>query len=728
MLIKFNDKNKTFRIENCSFTYLIKINEFNILEKLYFGKKLNESDNNLSDFASKVYGDNYSFYDLNSKKEVSGKESYFGQGSLVEAPSFMSYDKGEPLIAITHDDNSSVTDFRYVSHKIYDGKPIFDDMPYIKCEKQLCKTLEIKLKDIKSDIFLILYYSLIENKSVIIRHNEIISYSKSEVKINKAYSMCLDLPDMNYKVLSVYGKYASDRLLEEQEIKHNQIIIGDNAGGKGFYHNPMMMLKSIDSNDATGEAIGFGLVYSGNFKFLIQGLQLDETRVLLGLNDENLEISLEQNQKFKTPEAVMVYSCDGSDFVTNTFHDLIRENLLRRSPFEKENIIVLNSWEATYFDFNTEKILSFIDSAKKLNINMVVLDDGWFGKRNNDFSSLGDWEVNFNKINLHKVIDYAHSLDIKFGLWVEPEMISYDSGLFKNNPSFALFDKTTKPTVLRHQFVLDLTSKIVRDNIFNQLTKVFDEYKVDYVKRDFNRLLTEAYSQTLDSKHQKEIFHLFTLGTYDLLNRFVNRYPNILLETCAGGGGRFDMGMLFYSSQIWGSDETDAIQRTKIQYATNIFYPLKVIGSHVSSRKFLSIKEKAAVAMFGTFGYELDPLKLNKSDIKEVDSSNRLYCEFSDLIKNGNYYSLINPFVNSNFVSWMVIDKNKDVSVVFFMNYLHSNRSSRHLKLKGLDPSKKYLNSLTNEVYYGDYYLNIGLNLSMGMVSFTPQIIKLWKI
>ena len=725
MSISFDEKIKLFILQNDFFSYLIRINQFGILEKVYLGKKINYLNKDSFDFANNVYGDSYSFYDLKTKKEVSCKDDYFGQGSLVEAPSFLTFDKGEPLVSITHNDNSSVTDFRYFSHEMFDGKTNFSNMPYIKGAEDECTTLKIILKDIKDEVFLHMFYTIFANKSIIVRHNEIINKSNKEIKINKIYSLGLDLPTMDYNVLSVYGKYATDRMLEEQPIKHNIILLTDNSGAKGFYHNPMMMLKHKNSTEDDGECIGFGLVYSGNFKFAIQGTQLDETRILCGINDENFECVLHQNTNFETPECVMVYSSKGSDSITNSFHDLIRDNLVKKSPYKDENIILLNSWEATYFDFDTKKILSFIDSAHKLGINLVVLDDGWFGKRNADTSSLGDWYVNSDKIDLHKIIDYCHSLNIKFGIWIEPEMISYDSDLYKKHPEYALFDKTINPTVLRHQFVLDLTNEDARNEVFRQLSLFLDEYHVDYVKWDFNRLLTEAYSQTLDIEKQKTIFHRFTLGTYDLLSRFNERYPHILLETCAGGGGRFDMGMLFYSSQIWCSDETDAIQRTKIQYATACFYPLETIGSHVSNRKFLSIKEKASVAMFGTFGYELDPTKLSIDDINEIKVSNTIYNNCSYLIKNGDYYSLINPF-ESNFVSWMVSDK-KHI-VVFFMNYLHSNWASRHLKLKGLDKDKKYKNSLNGKTYFGDFYMNIGLNLSMGMLSFTPQIIELWIV
>lgn len=377
-------------------------------------------------------------------------------------------------------------------------------------------------------------------------------------------------------------------------------------------------------------------------------------------------------------------------------------------------------------NFDTLKILEMIKKAHEVNINLFVLDDGWFSKRNKDDSSLGDWKVNLEKIDLRKVVDYAHSLNMKFGLWIEPEMISYNSDLFNENNNYALFDKSVDPTLLRHQFILDILNEEVVDKVLKDIFLIFKEYKIDYCKWDFNRLLTEAYSSFIPKEKERSVYHLFTLASYRMLDKFNKELPNVLLETCAGGGGRFDLGMLFYSSQIWGSDETDAIIRSKIQFATNMFYPLKVIGAHVSNRKYLSIKEKGALAMFGTFGYELDITKLNIEELNEIRIANNRFIENIDIIYEGDYFELISPFApNSNFVSFMSVNKEKTEAIIFYMNYLQFNWGNKFLILKGLDPNKKYKNDLNNKSYYGDFYMNVGLNLSLGMISFTPLLIKL---
>lgn len=726
MLVTFDKNSKTFNLSNNNISYVFFVNKEGMLIKQYFGRKINDIYTYNYDLLNNIHDDFYCYYNTKENKEYSyGEKPYIsGEGSLFEVPTYLSFDKREPLVIINHKDNSSITDFRYFDYKIFKGKTIFENMPYIRANDCECETLEIILKDIKDDIYLHMFYTIFKNKDVIVRHNKIVNKSGYNIKIERANSLNLDLLSMNYKLISIHGIYATDREIEEQDIFHNNIEIKTIDGAKTFYHNPMAMIKEKKANDEYGEAIGFGLVYSGNFKFSFNGTKLDQLRCSIGINDENFEYILNNDEVFETPEAIIIYSYKGTDFVTNTFHNLIRENLLRLVPVSNEKIILLNSWEATHFNFNTEKVMNFISSAKNMGVNLFVLDDGWFGKRDNDLCSLGDWSVNIEKINLKKVIEYAHSIGVKFGLWFEPEMISYDSNLYKNHPEFALFDKTINPTLWRHQLVLDMTSKEVRDYIFNELTDVLDNYDIDYVKWDFNRSLCDIYSESLKKENQKEIYHRFTLGTYDLLNRFIKRYPNILLETCSAGGGRFDMGMLFYSPQIWASDETDGIQRTYIQYSTNMFYPLRTIGAHVSARKYLSIKEKASIAMFGTFGYEMDPTKLNEEDLKEVAISNERYLNNIDLIKNGDYYSLLNPY-EGRFVSWMCISKDKKNAVIFLFNYRHINWTSRFLKIKGLVPNKKYLNSLDNTICYGDYLMNVGVNYSIGMQAFTPILFNL---
>ena len=723
-MIKFLQENKIFKLENKNISYVMHVNEYGMLIKLYFGKKI--SDFNLAQIESiqNIYGDTYSYYDIKENKEVSNPK--LDPWSLLsEVPSNLSHDKRESLVIINHEDNSSLTDFRYVSHNIFKGRPEMKGLPHLKVDESNCETLEVILKDIKDEIYLHCYYTILSDLDVIVRHNEVVSKSKNTVHLNRLFSQVLDLPSSDYNLISLHGAYASDKLFEETKLTHNKIVIEDVTGGKGFSNSSVYMLREKEASIDQGEVIGGGLIYSNNFKMTFQRTQMEQLRVTIGMNDYNFDALLNEGDTYVSPESFVAYTDKGINEMTHIFHDLNRRYLLRKLPKSMQKSILLNSWEGCMFDFNTQKIIDMLDKSKQMGVNLFVLDDGWF--RNDDTYGLGDWVIDESKIDLAKVIDYAHSLGIKFGLWVEPEQISFNSNLYRKHPEYALFDPSIdKPTTLRHQFVLDVTNAEARDNVFNQISKIFDKYEIDYCKWDFNRMLTEAYSKTLPREKQKEIFHLFALGTYDLLNRFITRYPDIVLETCSGGGGRFDLGMAYYSHQIWGSDETDPIPRTEIQFSANMFFPLRMMGAHVSNRKTLNVKEKASVAMFGTFGYELDPTKISDNDIALALESNEVFLRNKELIDEGDYYSLISPF-DSNFVSWEVVSKTKDKAIIFFLNYRHINWRSRFLKIYGLEQESYYYNSLDGQTYKGEYYMNVGLNLSMGRANLTPTLVELIK-
>ncbi|MCQ2742065.1 MAG: alpha-galactosidase [Bacilli bacterium] len=721
-MIVFDSDNKFFHLKNKDLSYVFYVNQLGVLIKLYYGQPIHDLGKEHLESINELSGDAHGYLDSDGKEVIPTSPRFAGSYLPQEIPTFLSYDKRPALFKIEHSDGSKVTDFRYVSHTISKGKPALKGLPSLR--EGNCETLCVLLKDQKDDVFVEAYYTIYDDCPILLRHNRIINKSKNVIRLFKAGSLCLDLPSNDYSILSLHGTYATDREIETTRINHNIVTIDENAGGKGFYHNPMGMLIKDGTNTENGEAIGFGLIYSGNFAFNFAGTQMEQIRAVLGLNEENFCFYLESGEDFVTPEAFLVYSNKGTYEVTHQFHNIIREHLLRPIPKGFEKTVLLNSWEGTYFNFNTELILSYLDKAKEMGVTLFVLDDGWFGNRDDDTRSLGDWEVNKNKIDLKKVVDYAHEIGLKFGLWIEPEMINPDSNLFREHPEYALYDRGLNPTTFRHQLVLDLTNPEVVDVISEKIISIFKTYGLDYCKWDFNRILTEPVSPFLTKERQGEVFHRFMLGTYEMMSRFVRSCPNILFETCSGGGGRFDMGMLAYCHQIWGSDETDGPARTYIHYSTNLFYPLQVLGAHVSARKYLSIKEKAAIAMFGTYGYELNPLKLSEKDISDIRECNELYLSLKDTIYNGDYYPLINPYDGSNFVSWEVVSKDKNSAAVFLMNYHLINWRSRFLKIKGLDPNKLYKNSLDGSVFYGDFYANVGLNVTAGRDNFTDQVIS----
>lgn len=708
MGIEFIKDRKIIHLSTKTFSYYMHINKYNYLVHLYFGEPMDDIS---KERCSERYMERYAF--VENGKEVMDEDYYFSHiASMMECASFGKGDKRGAYAIVVGESGVDLTNFLYVDHKITKG--ISSDFPYPhpRFKSNETETLEIILKDENRDIYLYLYYVISDEYHTLLRYSKIKNRCKTPIKVTKLSSMELDLPSSDYELLTLHGTWGNDRQVEKIPLNHSLTEISDNHGARGFYYNPSVALLKEGATDSTGEVIGLSYIYSGDFSMQFKVDEIDQTRIFVGFNEETFAYHLETNEELYTPATLVVYSNEGLNKMSHIFHDVIRERVIPETFAMKERPILLNSWEAAFFDFNTEKIINFIDAAKELNIELVVLDDGWFGNRNADNSSLGDWYLNKEKIDLKRVVDHAHSLGMKFGLWVEPEMISPDSDLYRNHPEYALYCKNAaKPTLFRHQLVLDLVNKEARDNVFDQICKVIDEYKFDYIKWDFNRYLSESYSEVLDENHKKETNHRFVLGVYDLFDRFVKRYPNILLESCASGGGRFDIGMLYYSPQIWCSDETDIALRLDIQYATNIFYPLSSIGAHVSDRKIGTIKDKACLAMFGTYGYEYDITKISEEDKKQIIEFNKLFKEWHHIVTLGDYYSIKNPF-ESNYAAWNVVTKDKKECAVFFMNHRKEATKSRFIKIKGLDDNKYYFNSLTNDIYKGSFYRNVGLNIS----------------
>lgn len=706
-MITFDEKRKLFHLFNKNFSYYFYINKLGYLIHLYCGNYLEDVD---IERLTERYAERHAY--LENGKEVCDESYYFSlQSSNFECATYGTADKRGAFAIINNVNNSCLTDFRYISHTIKYGKEEIKGLPHARIEKSKnVQTLSITLKDIRSNVYLILYYSIFDDLNVLIRNCKVINKENFEITINRINSLELDLFGSDYDCLSLHGTWSMDRLIDITPINHNKTIISDSHGARGFIHNPAIMIKESNANYEYGNVYSLSLIYSGDFCFELGKDEFEQVRVLAGVNSENFSYTLNNSEEFIAPECVLCFSNKGINGVTNTLHDFTREYIINKKFTYQERPILINSWEAFYFDFDTNKIKNFLDEANKLGIELVVLDDGWFGKRNNDKCSLGDWDVNSEKINLNEIIDYAHSKKMKIGIWIEPEMISFDSNLYNKHPEYALYNRKIKPTLLRHQLTIDLTNQNVRDVIFKKIEHIFDNYKFDYCKWDFNRFLSEigTANQTVP---EGEICYRFTLGTYDLLEKFTKKYSNILLETCASGGGRFDLGMLYYSPQIWCSDETDPMARVEIQFATNLFYPLSAIGSHVSLKGNVCLQDKAIIAAFGTFGYELDPCKLSSYDKNNVIEINNLIKTWHHIITLGDYY-VINDPNTTNYATWSCVLKNKKEALVFDYNFRREPTRARYIKLVGLDKDSYYFNSLTNTIMKGDFYMNVGLNIS----------------
>ncbi len=483
-----------------------------------------------------------------------------------------------------------------------------------------------------------------------------------------------------------------------------------------------MALVSHNADEDCGEAYGFNFVYSGNFFAQAEVTQHKYTRAVMGINHFDFNWLLESGEEFVAPEVVMVYSDEGIGKMSRTFHDLYRQHLIRGEYRDKRRPILINNWEATYFNFDTDKLIGIAEQASKLGIEMLVMDDGWFGHRDSDNSSLGDWFVYEKKLKggLKHLVDEVNKLGMKFGIWFEPEMISPDSELYRKHPDWAIQVRGREMTMSREQYVLDYSNKEVRDCVYGMMKDILDNANIEYIKWDMNRQLTEVGSTSLPKNRQRELWHRYVLGVYDLMNRLTTDYPHILLENCSGGGARFDPGMLYYSPQIWCSDDTDAIERLKIQHGTTICYPASAMGAHVSDcpnhtvGRSTPFSTRGNVAMVGTFGYELDVTRIPQEDRDAIPAQIAEFNKYNPIIRTGDQYRIGNVFEDNMWDAWIFVAKDKSEAVFTFVQVLgRPNYRSRRIRLKGLDPKSAYKNMETGEVLNGCALMNSGIFVSL---------------
>ena len=550
------------------------------------------------------------------------------------------------------------------------------------------------------------------------RHVVVKNNSELPMEIEKVASACINLPSMNYDFIHLYGTWGAERHIERTPLHHGSQSIGSVRGTSSHMFHPFGAFASPNTTEETGEVYGLNFVYSSNFLLEAHCDFYNTTRINVGIHPDGFGWLLQPNESFTSPEAVLVYSEHGLGEMSRTFHKLYNHHLIRGNYQYAKRPLLINSWEAAYFDFNTEKLVSFAKEAKKLGIEMLVMDDGWFGKRNTDKCSLGDWYVNEEKLpgGLGELIRQVNAEGLKFGIWYEPEMISPDSDLYRTHPDWCLKINGRARSISRSQYVLDMSRQDVRDNIFEQMASVLSKYPIDYVKWDFNRNLTEISSALLPPERQKELFHRFVLGTYKLMDRITTAFPHILLENCSSGGGRFDPGMLYYSPQIWTSDNTDAIERLFIQYGTSLCYPASTMGAHVSFNSRTNFVTKGNVALWGSFGYELDPNRLSEETCNLIRKQVEDYHKYYELIHTGDLYRLISPQEKSAdqapSCAWEFVSEDKTKVLVTYVTILASNNPYRMLKLRGLDENKRYKEEVSGAIYSGMALMKMGLNIT----------------
>ena len=693
MAIIFHKQSKCFHLYNNEVSYIMRIMENGQLENLYYGKKIHDKE----DFTY--------FHDEAMRSQMSVCIPEPGllsmQYTRQEYPSYGTGDYRSPAVTIAQENGSRIIDFKYEGHEIYSGKKEILPLPatYVE-EKEEAETLEVTLHDNVMDTDLILSYTIYEAYPVITRNTKFVHKGEEKIVLERAMSASVEFLDMDYEMVQLSGGWSRERYVKNRKLEMGiQSIQSLNGTCCGAEHNPFLALKRPHTTESQGEVYGFSLVYSGNYLGQVEVSTFDMTRVMMGINPEDFSWELKNGESFQTPEVVMVYSDKGLNKMSQTYHRLYRKRLMHGEWRDKARPILLNNWEATYFDFNEEKILTIAKKAKEAGVELFVLDDGWFGARNDDYRGLGDWYVNLEKLpdGISGLSKKVEELGLKFGLWVELEMVNKDSDLYRAHPDWIISAPNRFESHARHQNVLDFSRKEVVDYIYEMIAKVIRESSISYIKWDMNRYMSEPYSKGSAPCEQGKVMHKYILGVYDLYTRLTTEFPHILFESCASGGARFDPAMLYFAPQTWCSDDTDASERTKIQYGTSYVYPIVSMGSHVSAvpnhqmHRITPIETRANVAYFGTFGYELDLNLLSDAEIETVKKQIAFMKENRELIQmDGDFYRLLSPF-EGNETAWMVVSSDKTQAVAAFYQRLNKvNASWLRLKLDGLDANTKY--------------------------------------
>ncbi|WP_415336056.1 alpha-galactosidase [Clostridium perfringens] len=714
MPIIFHKELKEFHLYNKEISYIIHILPNGHVGNLYFGKKIDPY---------KTYNHLFEgIYRPLAAYVYEGDNKFSLQNTRQEYPTFGLSDFRKGAFLIKQENSSEISDFKYESHKIIEGKLKLKGLPQTYVEnKEDAKTLEITLLDEVIKSKLKLYFTIFEDRAVITRSASFLNLSNKTINIEKAMSFNLDLPDSNYNMIQLNGAWGRERHVYDRSIKEGTQGFYSLKGASSAEFNPFLALRRSNTDEFSGEVIGFSLVYSGNFMAEIDVDTYNQTRIMMGIHPDRFSWPLNLNEEFYTPEVVIVYSDKGLNYMSQVYHSLYRECLMRGKWKNSVRPILLNSWEALSFSIDEEKIKELATNASKLGVELFVLDDGWFGKRNNDNAGLGDWTVNKEKFpnGLNEIIEYINKLGMDFGIWIEPEMVNKDSELYRFHPDWIIHDPNRKPSHTRNQYTLDFSRDEVVDHIYNQIEKLLSDYNISYVKWDMNRYITECYSKDKGANLQGTVYHKYILNVYKLYDKLTTRFPNILFESCSSGGARFDPGMLYYAPQTWTSDNTDAIERIKIQYGSSLVYPLISMGSHVSESpnqqvfRETALETRANVAYFGNLGYELDVNKLSDVEKEEIKKQIQFYKENREVFQFGEFYRIKNPY-NNNISAWMVKSNDEKTIILGCYKLLnHANEGKERVKLFGLDKDGDYKLSYPYEKEFkGDELMNVGISMN----------------
>ena len=708
MSVTFNEEKKIFRLDTEKSTYVMGLSPEGFLGHIYYGDRLfMEADNYLLRMEEPPYTPSV------NKREKSAFLDFFP----MEYPTGGIGDYRESCLNIRNAAGNMGCELHYTGHEIYKGKKGLKGLPASFATEDEAETLEITLKDGDLDLEVVLSYTAFEKENVITRSVRVQNQGKENLRIEKILSACLDMDNENFSMLSLHGTWARERHIQTGELHYGKQVISSARGESSHQEHPFIALVTNGTEQENGKVYAMHFVYSGNFMAETELCQFDNLRMTMGINPEEFSWLLTPGEEFQAPEVVIVYSGNGLGAMTRSYHDFYRNHLIRSKFKYEKRPILINNWEATYFDFNTDKLLDIAREAKKCGIEMLVMDDGWFGKRNSDNCSLGDWKVNEEKITggLKHLVDEVNKIGLQFGIWFEPEMISPDSDLYRAHPDWAIQIQGREATQSRNQYVLDFSRPEVRDYAYECVASVLRSANIAYVKWDMNRQLSDLGSSYLPKERQQELFHRYVLGVYELQERLVTEFPDLLLENCSGGGARFDPGMLYYSPQIWCSDNTDAVERLMIQEGSALIYPLSVIGAHVSDCPNHSVgrvtpfETRGHVALAGTFGYELDITKIPEEDRALIPEQTATYNKYRHLIQQGEYYRIASYRENHKYDCWALSSQDKKEVLVTYVQVLGvPNSHSRKVFLRGFDPKTTYRLEGTEETYTGEMLMKGG--------------------
>lgn len=710
MAINYDEIARTFHLSNKKISYVIGILPNGQLNNIYFGKKIRITNNRKNDI-------DYNYRVMHPC--VPNQEEYISLNFVPqEIPTFGQGDYRPESLRIEKIDGNQLDRFAYQSHQIVKGKQSLTSLPEGRPIGNKVESLIILLRDNSTGITAELQYTLYEDLSLITRSIKVTNHSKDAIQIRKIMSLSLDLPDCHYESLQLDGAWARERYMQRNTLRSGDNSISSIKGASSAEHNPFIALLRPETTEHQGEVIATALIYSGNFLANINVSTFGITRLQIGIEPSTFSWYLDENESFQTPEAVLAYSNDGLNDLSHTFHQFINRFLINPKWQNYLRPIVYNNWEATYMNFNENQLINLAEEAADLGMELFVLDDGWFGERENDRMSLGDWVVNSQKFpnGLDKLIETVNKNGLYFGIWIEPEMINEESNLYKENPDWLIHHPQYHKSASRNQYVLDYSRKEVVAHIFDMLSLLLDTYPINYVKWDMNRYISEPFSLKLPSHRQGEFYHRYILGVYELYEKLTQKFPDILFESCSSGGARFDLGLLYYAPQTWTSDNTDAMDRLKIQHGTSIIYPPVSMGAHVSAvpnhqtGRVTSLETRANVAFFGNFGYELDLLALSNQEKIIIKKQIEFYKKYRQNFQYGKFYRLLSPFKGEE-TSWQVISEDQQTIIVGYYRFRRGiNELNIRIKLKGLKNEAIY--KYNNQFITGGELMEIGLILT----------------